>query len=421
MWGAVYIVIMVGLFAASIRKPYFAYVALLSMFGIEQWGMLYIPYLLQHQTFTNIAVFIILAFAIVVKPPSFSFRAGNHKIRLWGLLLIAYAYASHIWAPIEAHSWIYWKATWPYLISSIFLATIVIKSVNDMENAYKWFVWVGGFLLILFAFIPEWQNRHIIISGNYNVGTKLALPLTLAQLSGYVLIAVLINYKKNIMNTLVVAAVLVGVLVVMLKSGSRGPMVFSILAIVMVAPRVWGRGVFNKIIPVAIITAILIFVIDVVLSDVNTFSSRWSFESMTNDMVGRLNMSMILLVEAYKSPMTILFGLGNSASFSPLIIGSYPHIVPLEILAEEGIIGFIIFSIFSYKVFIYGRKMLKNRAIDMQEKKVLATTYACWLFTIFLCFKQGSLITSPNIFLFAIMCERLYVITKLNIKARETA
>ncbi len=420
MWGAVYIVILSGLTLASLKRGYFAFVAFLCLFGLEQWGMLYIPYLRSHPLLTNIAVFLVLALAIVIRPPSLNIKGANFKIRIWGVLLIGYAFISHLWAPPDASAVAKWNSAWPYLVSGLFLTTIVIKSIDDLELAYKWFVLIGGFLLVLFAFVPVWQNRHIIISGDYNIGTKLALPLTLAQLSGYVLITAVFSYKKKIVDTLIIGTILVSVFLVMLKSGSRGPMIFSILSIMFVAPYVLDKATVKKIFPFFIVFGIFSVILVVTYSAGDVFSGRWSMESMTGDLTGRYSNATRLLSKAYESPMTIMFGLGNSAAFSPRILGVYPHIVPLEILAEEGLLGFSIFCIFCYKVLSAGRLVLKSRLLNKQEKKVLAITFSCWLFTFLLSFKQGSLITSPNLFLFAAVFEKLYSLARVEAHKRES-
>ncbi|HNK51686.1 MAG TPA: hypothetical protein PKX75_21965, partial [Nitrospira sp.] len=67
---------------------------------------------------------------------------------------------------------------------------------------------------------------------------------------------------------------------------------------------------------------------------------RWSESKMVSDLDGRWEMAAKLLSAWWgEGPATIFGGLGNSAAFDPHIVGFYPHILPLEILAEEGVLG----------------------------------------------------------------------------------
>ena len=65
---------------------------------------------------------------------------------------------------------------------------------------------------------------------------------------------------------------------------------------------------------------------------------------MTDDYSGRLEKSANLLHVWINEPGAILVGLGNSASTWSGLNGSYPHMVPVEILGEEGLIGAAFFK-----------------------------------------------------------------------------
>ena len=124
---------------------------------------------------------------------------------------------------------------------------------------------------------------------------------------------------------------------------------------------------------------------------------------MHGAMSGRLEQALILVHHWYGSPETILFGLGNSASFDPRVLGMYPHFVPLEILAEEGLVGFLAFLLI---LFVTGQNVAHClRAIRdaPSERPLLAALAAMFLYALLLALKQGSLLNNLELFMFAIL------------------
>jgi len=66
-------------------------------------------------------------------------------------------------------------------------------------------------------------------------------------------------------------------------------------------------------------------------------SARWQGGDPQSAVSGRFENAQRILQASTSSALTTVFGLGNSSSFH--VIGSYPHITGLEVLAEEGLVG----------------------------------------------------------------------------------
>ena len=99
-------------------------------------------------------------------------------------------------------------------------------------------------------------------------------------------------------------------------------------------------------------------------------------------------------------------------ALSTELIGVYPHVVLLEILGEEGVIGFVLFVSI---VLVSVRQAKRFKAVTIlskEAKKVYAANFGCLIYTLLLSFKQGSLINSPEIFLFAIISEKYFYLIK---------
>lgn len=124
---------------------------------------------------------------------------------------------------------------------------------------------------------------------------------------------------------------------------------------------------------------------------------------MEGAMSGRFDNAILLVQLCYRSVETIIFGLGNSAASDPRILGIYPHFVPLEILAEEGLIGFALFGLVLYSTARNAFECHSQLNTTSVDRKVFAALLALFLFTSLLSLKQGSLLGNLEPFMFAII------------------
>ena len=82
--------------------------------------------------------------------------------------------------------------------------------------------------------------------------------------------------------------------------------------------------------------------------DLYRMTERFSTEELlTGFRTGRLNPSTVMLEEYLAGGFFELFlGLGSESSYR--IIGTYPHVVVVQVLTEQGVIGAVLFfGIFS--------------------------------------------------------------------------
>jgi len=412
--GILYIVILATLTVLTFRKPHIALVAVLCMFGLEQLGQLYIPFLRSYGMFTNLYVLLLVGVAVMYLYFSgrltFSFRYRDNKVRNVALALFLFAFISLAWSRVDGS--IYWVATLPYVVVSLIMAPMLINRIDDLEEVQNTFVWMGGALTVFMAFVPTWGVRSLAASAT---GDEVALPLALAQLSGYLLIVGTIYLKKSYANIGWLILVVVAALTVAIKSGSRGQLIFSILSLCLVTPIVWKRFTLKNALQLAATGVLIVFASSYILGTTDGYSSRWEADGMLSSASVRLDMVEVLLSEWISSPVAIIFGLGNSASFSPDLVGVYPHIVLLEVLGEEGIIGLALFVMI---VLLLARQLIRFNRLTFLSKEVrksYAAIFGCFLFTLLLSFKQGSLITSPMIFFFAAVSEKYFYLVKLDI------
>ncbi|MDP3597390.1 MAG: hypothetical protein Q8S75_10385, partial [Nitrospirota bacterium] len=195
------------------------------------------------------------------------------------------------------------------------------------------------------------------------------------------------------------------------KSGTRGqfvlmatlPIIFLPISRTLTSMKTYVSGVLL----VACLASVTIFAYDSLTHQ----DERWSSGKFQSDWNLRVNNIDKLLHHWLKAsngdPAVLVLGLGNSASFSPRIIGFYPHMMLPEVLGEEGLLGVGLLGLAVWVSIRSTRRAYHLAKDDEVQRGILATLSACFAFAFLLSFKQGSLVGfSAEIFSFAILIER---------------
>lgn len=419
MFGILYWLVLASLIFLTLRRPYYAYCAFLCIFGLEQWGQLYVPLLRQVSYLSNILILIPIWVACAlhinrsILPDIGQFIGQRRAI----VFLYVYAGFSLLWTPSDLHGFELWAPVLPYILTGILVVPLCMQSTFDYQIANQRFILIGGGLMLLLAFVPQWGARAIIIAGSKE---QIGLPLALGELAGYVLITASLYLGKERLSWVLFGLSALGSLVVAIKSGSRGPLIFSVLTVMAVLPIALRGGVIKKYVGGAFVGLILALVIIEIFSAAGVYTDRWELDMILSDFSARMSGAVMLLEAALKSPFSMLFGLGNSASFSGSLLGMYPHMVPLEVLAEEGLVGAALW-IFIFVSAIRQIRYVKTPLFDnVQDRRAFMTIFGCFLFSTLLSFKQGSLISFSIPFVFAALQERYLALKSYEIITSET-
>jgi hypothetical protein len=407
-----YGVILLLLIGLSLKRPAYGYAAFLCIFGLEQWGQIYVPLLRQLSFLSNILVLIPIWVSCALRFDRV-FLKGDWKgasQRTWIALLYMFAAISLLWTPEDAGAEAKWLASLPYLLTGVLVLPLCLRSTHDFIAAQKIFIYVGALLMLLLAFVPQWGARSIIIGSRESIG----LPLALGELAGYVLITASLYLRKSLLSWALFGLAVVGTLTVAIKSGSRGPLIFSILAIFIAMPLAWRGGFLRKYSGIVFFGLVFAAAIFEIFSSASAYNDRWEAGRIVADSTSRIDAGLILLGESLSSPLSIIFGLGNSASFSGSLLGMYPHMVPLEVLAEEGLVGFGMWLLIFFVALTQLRLIRKPMFQHSEAKKAFLTIFACLIFSTLLSFKQGSLISFSIPFVFVALQERLIALRKYN-------
>ncbi len=408
----IYAALMGCLVLAAFRRHAVVLAAILCLFAFEQWAQANSFFFVTHSKLTNYTTgtILLLGLALAVVSGKRVF-AGYPTVGWLSLALYAFALASVSWSVYRSGTIDQWRQTWPYIVTVMGLCPLLIVHPQDLRVGFLATVAMGSVVLVLLFFTTEHVGRDIVLTGG-TVRGKGGNPLAVASLAGHVvLISVLMNFRGagrvwQILRWVVVA---IG-LVLAIKSGSRGQlfaMMVAMLVFLPVSRRVTSwKGFLATSVAVAVVGALIVW-----LYGQFATSGRWEWGSMFEAYrTTRAEMVKALMGQwLSSSPVRWLIGLGNSASFDPGIVGSYPHVVLIEVLCEEGMIGFGLFCAVIVLAIRSIVRVYRVAAPYADARGVLAALGALFFFQLLLSFKQGSMLKDTYLFAFAIMLGKFEV------------
>jgi hypothetical protein len=296
---------------------------------------------------------------------------------------------------------------------------LLIYRADEFRSAFVLLFVMGTLISILLLFTVEWEHRSIVLSSH---GMPIyGNPLAPAQIAGNVAFATLfLKFKHKIkIWTLLKWIVIALNLALIVKSGSRGQLIAAILLMCLALPFSQQINSIKGWIVIAIaissIASITYWTLELFWGEDQKISGpmgdRWSEEAMSEAMGGRFDNVLLLMRLWFSTPMTLLFGLGNSTSYDPSVIGIYPHFVPAEILCEEGLIGFCFFVYILFLTMRSIARTYKEVRHNEENRSVLIVLCLMFIYAFILSMKQGSMIGNLDLFMFAIMLGKFERIT----------
>lgn len=414
----VYAGIVLTLGAWCLSRPAVILSMIFLLFALDQWGFALASGYLPSSAFTNYLAAGMTAFAIIIL-----FMFGKPHRLLSGpafwlvLTLFTYAFVSTSWVPVPDKAMALWAVSFQYLIVFLLGAPLLVQDIEDLEVPMRALLLLGTPFIFCLNFMLEWGYRGFIVNGEVT-----RLPLALAQFGGYMMIlGALFGPKHGYWVVLRIAAVVLGALLI-IKTGARGQFISAVLCGAVLFGL--GRSGFSPIKLVLATAFAAVFVVIAYFGAISYMKSdptlqatagRWSIDRLTED-YGERSIRVLrieAMLDAWKdSPGTMIIGLGNSASYDPNItdctspVGCYPHNLPIEILTEEGLIGFAIYFGLIFYVGMAAVRAISDPDIDDDHKAALKVLFAFMIFELILSLKQGSLLGNWRFFLFAILLDR---------------
>lgn len=417
---SIYIIFFAALTIAIVVSPALAIVAVFFMFPLDQWAEISSRAYLSNPAFTNymVAAIVLMALLLNVHRNFIEKRQKFHFgiVFVLSALLFFYAYISAYWTPAQYSARTAWASTLPYIVLLGFAAPILVRSREDVLKIVKYLLILGAPFAFLLVFYLEWSGRGFDIEGH----REIINPLALARFGGYLVIAAACLQGASIRwNALRIAGIIIG-LALILKTETRGQLVAAIFCssfifllsyghvsrYSLIAKSLLAFGVLGGLYFMLTVDSVSLFLGDILgAPEDSKASTRYNVEKGAEDLMVRWQLSVALLHSWLSSPLSIIIGLGNSASYS--IVGFYVHNLPIEILGEEGLIGFFIYLAILVIVSYKSLRLLRETHESNGQYKYLWFLPFIALFEFILTLKQGSLISSWPFFMVVFLVERV--------------
>ena len=402
----VYVAVVLAAAVMVIRQPAKALIMIYCMFVFEQWAQANHILFLKKSWVTNVLIGVIVLLGALRQ-----YTRRGHRLEKWSFgtktiwTLFLFAFVSIGWSVNPQTGIDIWQEKFPYLLTALFLVPWILKGEGDLVIVYRDFIIVAFVLIAVIFMTTDWSIRRIVLASEWVevVGN----PLEVATLAGLLMVvAVFFATSKatGMWGVFGLAALVLGT-VVIVRTGSRGQMIAALLVIATLLP-IKLRLTSVKFVVASIFLAFAaITAMNLAVEQYWKGMKRWDQELALQDIASRLSQSTKLLADWWNDLAAIAVGFGNSASFD--LIGYYPHIVSVEILAEEGVIGLVLFIMFLSWLSVMFLRKIKDRAIAENERTTLFIAAAVFLYFFLLSFKQGSLVGSQMLFMSGIVLSGL--------------
>jgi hypothetical protein len=413
MFGLItYSLILLVLFIAVWRRPAAGMAAVLCLYGLKQWGQNTSQILVQYRQFTNIAVAIIAMIGVLLAARKRScLFCGLPPTATLIAALLMYALISVMWAPDPQASLQEWVIQGPYIIVIALLAPLLFTDLDDARIGFIWTALAGAAICVLALAFGKWGSRGLVVLGSVvddgSGGLAETNPLALSSMAGtvFVIAALSLSRSSPIFLRLAAGACVPIALAVILRSGSRGQLIASGAGLIVGLPIAFRVKDGRSLAVLILIAVTVLGLASWGASFVDIDNSRWADKRTTEDVVGRVANAQALLNLSTSQFSSLIFGLGNSSSFQA--IGFYPHIASVEILAEEGIVGAMIYFAAMFFAVRSIKRILSQSALSDSKRNALAVLSGLFVFEFILSWKQGSLLSSVYVFAYAIILGRL--------------
>jgi hypothetical protein len=409
-----YSLIMIALFVGVWRRPPVAIAAVLCLYGLKQWGQSTTAFFSEYRQFTNFAVFAIVLLGLIRAAQMRScVFCRTAPTSLLVLALFVYAFVSVSWAPDPQTSLDQWVISIPYIITITLLAPLLLNDLDDARTAFVSTAIAGAVLCALAMVFGRWGDRGLLLFGHDslqdldNIYRYETNPLALSTMAGVVFLicALSLGPPNRWFMRILAAACIPLALAVILRSGSRGQVLASGAAVFVALPVAFRLRDGRSIIMIAVVAGLVLGLGWWAASFVDIDSTRWADARTSQDVAGRIDMARVLMAASTANISTTVFGLGNSSAFH--VLGIYPHITALEVVAEEGIIGAAIYFAILFLALRNVIRISGSASLTESNRNSLAILTGLFVFELILSWKQGTLLFSVYVFAYAIVLARL--------------
>lgn len=369
---------------------------------------LYVPLLANRPFLFNFGLAGVCGLSLVLglSRQSLSFEKSLNRASVAMLLIVGLSLVSQTWSAADADARSLITNSIPYTILYLVIAPLLIARLEDLRRIAVTISVVGSAVALSIVLNPNvtLQTGRL----DTNLGGFGINPLALGFLGG-MLFLIAILYRPRRVGWFVlpgrIGVALLGARLT-LDSGSRGQLLLAAMIGIGFIPlsrpvKDLARFVIS-IVGMAVAVLVLRFAMTAFITSKN--EERWSLESITDGIGGRLELVWISLSDFLGSPQSWLLGRG-AGRFSTLgadVGAPYPHNFLVESLAELGLVGLAAYGTVILITLKAALTLWRRHQNDLEQRMLATVMIAMAAFSFLLTFKEGT-IHDPGTKLFALL------------------
>jgi hypothetical protein len=331
------------------------------------------------------------------------------------------------WFTMSWHTGVYWDSnpgtqskTAVYQLLMLLIIPLLFKLYCSRDSFELDFLLVGLLIVPMIAMTTQWGRQgqeFLFVLTNADDGNAIQALSNTLQLSYFAAIMILFSVfhlRAKPLNILSFAVAVPSSLYLMVEAQTRGQLLALLICLIVFLPFVSRHVRLKQFLRMAPVPLLLLAVIapnfgELTIAGLQMFgfedyyARRYDPDVMAQDYGHRTRRAADAIGAWQATWMGMLFGLGTTSSTSPAVAGDYIHIILLEVLIEQGILGALLFGYFLFGVLLSVGRMLNIPEIGASERRAAAFLAATFLLTFIISFKQGSFYTSPAFLMNALL------------------
>ncbi len=403
-------------------RPATALAATLSVYAIEQLAQANSTFFASHPTLVNYCFGGLLIFGLVVTSLTKGLPTRHIPVTAWLIYaMVAMSWMSYFWSYEPEATREVTRGYFPYFAANAILMPLLFREPQDLRTGFFATIILGVPLAIFLLISTHFglSGRGFEFSGavmdRYGKELAEANPLAIGNFGGYLILVGLFIQSRGITRWVGVArwAVIALGFAVVVRSGSRGQFAAAIgvsASLLALSSIVGGRisRAVMALIGAGALTAIVMWSVQF-----SEMEGRFDFSNWQPEFTETRVAMCTQLIEHWvnnTSPLHWLIGMGAGASWA--VLDNYPHVVPVEILVELGLLGILLYVAIILSVVWSGLRLLRRFRKSPVGLSCVMCLAALWLFEWLLTMKQGTFLADSGWMGVSILVGRMDLISR---------
>lgn len=315
-----------------------------------------------------------------------------------------YALITAVWASNDG--WLIERtvSSLPYVLVYMLFASFVVRSLEDSEKSIIGVISIGAAVFVVLLSSGSLASGAIYnpyIESIYGDARQLNY-LAVGQSAAYVALAAALGpllFRSKLGVVISLFVVLAGIFI-SFQSGARGQTLMLVITLLLFLPFRSSKSL-SKPISAILFGLLFLFLISGLVdysSIINLEGTRWS-ASLAEAGGWRYQASADALTAWVDGAILYQF-IGFGSGYLKLEFGYYPHVLVVELLVEQGIVGLALFLYILYRFSKASMYLIVSSAGKSRFRRSVLPYISFVFFTFGISFKQGTLFDWAELFLF---------------------